>query len=82
MALSAARLAQLQARLDLYYAAEEAILRNQSYEMPDGRRLERANLKSVQEMIKTLENQIDGGSATPPTRGRARAGVIGGRWVQ
>lgn len=72
MALSAEALARLQARLDLYYAAEEAILRNQAYEMPDGRRLERTNLKQVQEMIKTLENRIDAGSETPVPRGRAR----------
>lgn len=79
MALSAARLARLEARLTLYYAAEEAILRNQSYEMPDGRRLERADLKAVQTMIAELEKQIDAGSATATPRGRARAGVIGGR---
>ncbi len=72
MALPAATLARLQARLDLYYAAEAAILRNQSYEMPDGRRLERTNLSHVQEMIETLENRIDGGSETPVAKGRAR----------
>jgi hypothetical protein len=79
MALSATRLARLEARLVLYYAAEEAILRNQSYEMPDGRRLERAQLKSVQTMIADLEQQIDAGSPDAAPRGRARAGVIGGR---
>ncbi len=72
MALPADRLARLQARLDLYYAAEEKILGNQSYEMPDGRRLERADLKTVQAMIKSLESQIDGGSEAPLVRGRAR----------
>ena len=79
MALSAARLAQLQARLDSYYAAEQSILRNQSYEMPDGRRMERTNLKAVQDTIRSLEAQIDGGAAAPVVRGRARAGAIGGR---
>lgn len=75
MALSAVALARLEARLDLYYAAEEAILRNQSYEMPDGRRLERTNLKDVQAMIKSLEDRIDAGSATPLARGRMRRAI-------
>ena len=72
MALSTEQLARLQARLDLYYAAEEAILRNQSYEMPDGRKLERTNLQHVQSMITTLEKRIDAGQAIPVARGRAR----------
>lgn len=76
MALSAAALARLQARLDLYYAAEEAILRNQAYRMPDGRELTRTSLKQVQDMIATLENKIDGGSETPVATGRARRGVV------
>lgn len=79
MALSAAALANAQVRLDLYYAAEAALLRNQSYEMPDGRKLERTSLRDVQSMIKTLEAKIEGGSALPVVRGRARAGSIGGR---
>jgi hypothetical protein len=72
MALSPVVLAALEARLLLYYAAEEAILRNQSYEMPDGRRLERTNLKHVQTMIETLENRIEAGAEAPVARGRAR----------
>jgi hypothetical protein len=76
MALTAAELAALQARLDLYYAAEASILRNQSYEMPDGRKLTRASLKSVQEMIQVLENRIAAGQETPVAKGRARRGVI------
>lgn len=76
MALSAAALASKQARLESYYLAEAAILRNQEYEMADGRRLVRANLKEVQSAIKQLEAEIEGGSATPVIRGRARAGRI------
>lgn len=72
MALSADELARLQARLDLYYAAEEAILRNQSYRMPDGRELNRTSLKDVQSMISTLERRIEAGAETPVARGRAR----------
>lgn len=78
MALSASQLATLQARLELYYAAEAAILRNQSYRMPDGRELSRTSLKDVQAMIKTLEDRIDAGQTTPVARGRARRGVIRG----
>lgn len=76
MALSAAALASKQARLDSYYAAEAAILRNQEYEMADGRRLVRANLKEVQAAIAKLEAEIEGGSSTPVVRGRARGGRI------
>lgn len=75
MALSAEDLARLQARLDLYYAAEERILSNQSYRMPDGRELTRTGLKEVQDMIRTLENRIAAGSVTPVPRGRARRAV-------
>jgi len=75
MALTNEARARLQARLDLYYAAEEAILRNQSYEMPDGRRLERTSLKQVQDMIKTLENRLDAGASVPVAKGRARRAV-------
>ncbi len=79
MPLSTAALASAQARLDSYYLAEAAILRNQEYEMPDGRRLVRANLKEVQAMIRELEQRIEGGASAPVIRGRARAGVIGRR---
>ncbi|RDV06418.1 hypothetical protein DXH95_03045 [Sphingorhabdus pulchriflava] len=76
MALSAAALANKQARIDSYYAAETAILRNQEYEMADGRRLVRADLKEVRAAIKELEAEINGGSSTPVVRGRARGGRI------
>ena len=72
MALSAAELAALQARLDLYYAAEADLLRNQSYKMPNGRELTRTSLKSVQDMIKVLEGRIAAGQDVPAARGRAR----------
>lgn len=75
MALSTEQLARLQARLDLYYAAEEAILRNQAYEMPDGRKLERTSLKEVRAEIALLEKRIDAGQAVPAARGRMRRGV-------
>lgn len=45
------------ARLRLYYAAEKAILSNQSYEI-EGLKLTRANLADVQIMISRLENEV------------------------
>lgn len=72
MALTAEQLARLQARLELYYAAEEAILRNQAYRMPDGRELTRTSLKAVQDTINTLERRIDAAAEVPVARGRAR----------
>jgi len=76
MALSAAALASLQARLDLYYAAEVRLLAKQSYRLPDGRELAYTNLKWVQEMIATLEAKINAGSQAPVAIGRARRGVV------
>ena len=72
MALPAVQLARLQTRLDLYYAAEEALLRNQAYRMPDGRELTRTSLKAVQDQIAVIERRIDAGQAVPVARGRAR----------
>lgn len=72
MALTDAERTRITARLESYYAAEQAILRNQSYKMPDNRELTRTNLKDVQTVIKQLEDKLDGGSDTPLVRGRAR----------
>lgn len=52
-----AKLEIKKARLRLYYAAEKAILSNQSYEL-EGLKLTRANLKDVQTMISRLENEV------------------------
>lgn len=77
MALTATRRARIESRLDLYYAAEEALLRNESYKMPDGRELTRVNdLKSIQAQIEGFENQLDGDDGTPIVKGRVRRGVI------
>lgn len=73
MAANAEWIASLRARLDRYYAAEEAILANQEYEMPDGRKLKRASLKDVTATIKRLEGQLAG--ATGVSLGRIRRGV-------
>ena len=51
------RIERLQRRLDLYYKAEEAILTGQEYSIGT-KKLRRADLAEVQNMIKTLEIEI------------------------
>ena len=80
MAVSAEEIDRLTARVAAYQAAELAVLRNQSYEMPDGRKLQRANLKEIREGLREATQQLTAATGTAPlARGRARAGVIGGR---
>lgn len=55
-----------------YVEAELAVLRNQSYEMPDGRKLTRANLKDIREGKR--EAKADLATLTGSTLGRARRG--------
>lgn len=49
---------KLQYRLELYYEAEEKILARQSFTI-GSRSLTMADLKEVQDMIKSLESQIE-----------------------
>ncbi|MEI2466646.1 hypothetical protein [Niallia taxi] len=56
--MASTRVENLKKRLDMYYAAEEAILSSQEYSI-NGRSLKRADLGTVQTMIKELERQID-----------------------
>lgn len=70
-------LAQAQAQLDAYLAAEIAVLGGQSYEIA-GRKLTRADLNAIQQGISiwngrvvTLSNQARG-------RSRSRTVVVGG----
>ncbi|UZW55546.1 hypothetical protein NUH86_01705 [Sphingobium sp. JS3065] len=79
MALSQAELERLQDRLDAYYEAEKAVLRNQSYKMPDGRELTRASLDTIRKAIDGLRNEIANASGAPIVRGRMRRGVIMGQ---
>ncbi|RKJ18414.1 hypothetical protein D7X48_18220 [bacterium D16-50] len=51
------RLERARKRLELYYKAEEAILGGQEYTI-GSRRLRRADLGTVQSMIKSLENEV------------------------
>lgn len=76
---SSAELARLLALVQAYQSAELAVLRNQSYDMPDGRKLVRANLTEIRNGRKEAEAAYALALGTPLSRGRARAGVIGGR---
>lgn len=80
MSVSSAELEGLSALVAAYQAAELAVLRNQSYEMPDGRKLARANLTEIRKGRREAEQQLATATgAAPLPRGRARAGVLGGR---
>lgn len=59
MATIAERLKRKRSRLEMYYAAEEAILAGaQSYSI-GSRTMTKANLSEVRKMIDTLETEID-----------------------
>lgn len=79
MALSAAQIAELETRLAAYLDAEAAVLRNQSYEMPDGRKLTRASLAEIRKGIEALRNELANADGTPIVKGRMRRGVVMGR---
>lgn len=57
--MASIRQENLEKRLQMYYAAEEAILSSQEYSI-NGRTLKRADLGAVQRTIKELETQLDG----------------------
>ena len=56
--MASIRQGNLEKRLQMYYAAEEAILSSQEYSI-NGRSLKRADLGTVQRVIKELEKQLD-----------------------
>lgn len=64
-------LAQAQAQLDAYLAAETAVLGGQAYEIA-GRRLTRADLQAIQQGIDSWNRRVVSlsGSATGRTRAR------------
>lgn len=72
---SAEEQARLLALVQAYQAAELAVLRNQSYEMPDGRSLTRANLREIREGRKEAENDYRRAMGESTARGRARRAV-------
>lgn len=55
-----------------YQAAELAVLRNQSYEMPDGRKLTRASLAEIRKGRKEAEADYKAATGASTARGRAR----------
>jgi hypothetical protein len=70
-------LAQAQAQLDAYLAAETAVLGNQSYEIA-GRKLTRADLQFIQSGIDIWNKRVIDLSHKAQGRGRARTIVAGG----
>lgn len=73
MAVSSEELERLAALVAAYQAAELAVLRNQSYEMPDGRKLTRASLKEIQLGRKEAEAAYNAAVGVAPlARGQAR----------
>jgi hypothetical protein len=64
-------LAQAEAQLALYLAAEEKVLAGQSYEIA-GRRLTRADLAQIQTGITTWDTRVKTLSARASGRGRTR----------
>jgi hypothetical protein len=76
MALGAEAIAALEERLARYLEAEAAVLRNQSYEMPDGRSVTRANLRDIRAGIAEICADLELGAGKPVVRGRARRGVV------
>jgi len=69
-------LAQAQAQLDSYLAAETRVLSGQSYEIA-GRRLNRANLAEIQGGIKIWNERVQ--ALTQSAQGRSRAITVSPR---
>ena len=73
---SADFIARLTALRDAYEAAELAVLRNQSYEMPNGRKLVRANLAEIRNGRKEAQAALDLETGCRRPVGRMRRGVV------
>jgi hypothetical protein len=73
MAVSSEELERLAALVSAYQAAELAVLRNQSYQMPDGRQLTRASLAEIRKGRQEAEAAYAAAVGTaPPVRGQIR----------
>lgn len=70
-------LAQAEAQLALYLAAEEKVLSGQSYEIA-GRKLTRANLAEIQQGVATWNQRARELTTAATGRSRARTIVVGG----
>lgn len=75
--MAGVRLEQAQAQLDAYLAAELAVLKNQSYEIA-GRKLTRADLKSIQSGIQSWSEQVNVLTHRANGRRRNRTIIVGG----
>lgn len=73
---SSEEIARLSELVSAYQAAELAVLRNQSYEMPDGRKLQRANLTEIRNGRKEAEAAYALAVGVVRTVGRARRAVV------
>jgi hypothetical protein len=74
--MPAISLERAQAQLELYLAAEAAVLMKQSYEI-QGRKLTLADLDAIQEGIKIWSTRVD--TATEAASGRSRSVTITSR---
>ena len=70
-------LAQAQAQLTAYLAAETAVLSGQSYEIA-GRKLQRADLSDIQAGVKLWNDRVVSFTLRGMGRSRARTVVAGG----
>lgn len=71
--MPAITLAQAEAQLALYLAAEEKVLTGQSYEIA-GRKLTRANLAEIQRGVEIWQGRVV--TLTNKSRGRSRARTV------
>lgn len=71
LSMAGITLAQAEAQLASYLAAETAVLSGQSYEIA-GRRLNRANLAEIQAGIKIWNERVQALSLSAQGRGRCR----------
>jgi orotidine-5'-phosphate decarboxylase len=69
-------LAQAEAQLQAYMAAELAVLGGQAYEIA-GRRLTRADLTAIQQGISTWQQRVNELAIKSRGRGRARTVAVG-----
>lgn len=75
--MSGITLEQAQAQLAAYLAAEQKVLKNQSYEI-DGRKLTRAHLDVIQDGIRIWNDRVIMLTNKANGRSRSRTVVLGG----
>lgn len=73
---SAETIERLTALAAAYWAAESAVLGNQSYEMPDGRKLVRADLAEIRKGRRETQAELDRANGCVVPVGRMRRGHV------